>query len=48
MAAQGQSNQAIADRLIVSQKTIEWHLANAYRKLEIRGRAGLGESLAET
>jgi DNA-binding NarL/FixJ family response regulator len=45
LAAHGQSNRAIADRLIVSEKTIEWHLANAYRKLEIRGRAGLADSL---
>jgi DNA-binding CsgD family transcriptional regulator len=48
LAAEGQTNRAIADRLIVSQKTIEWHLANAYRKLEIRGRAALGESLTES
>jgi DNA-binding CsgD family transcriptional regulator len=45
LAAEGQSNRAIADRLIVSQKTIEWHLANAYRKLEIRSRAALTRSL---
>jgi DNA-binding CsgD family transcriptional regulator len=45
LAAHGQSNRAIADHLIVSEKTIEWHLANAYRKLEIRGRSGLADSL---
>jgi DNA-binding CsgD family transcriptional regulator len=47
LAARGASNRAIADRLIVSQKTIEWHLANAYRKLELRGRGGLSRLLAE-
>jgi DNA-binding NarL/FixJ family response regulator len=47
LAAAGQSNRAIADRLIVSEKTIEWHLANAYRKLDIRGRGGLAGSLTE-
>jgi DNA-binding CsgD family transcriptional regulator len=45
LAAHGQSNRAIADHLIVSEKTIEWHLANAYRKLEIRSRSGLPDSL---
>jgi DNA-binding CsgD family transcriptional regulator len=48
LAAHGRSNRAIADELIVSEKTIEWHLANAYRKLEIRSRAGLSRSLTET
>jgi DNA-binding CsgD family transcriptional regulator len=48
LAALGRSNRAIADELIVSEKTIEWHLANAYRKLEIHSRAGLSRSLAET
>ncbi|HEX3278778.1 MAG TPA: AAA family ATPase [Thermoleophilaceae bacterium] len=48
MAADGESNRAIADRLIVSEKTIEWHLANAYRKLDIRGRGGLAGSLSES
>jgi DNA-binding CsgD family transcriptional regulator len=47
LAAQGQSNRAIADQLIVSEKTIEWHLANAYRKLEIRGRGALAGSLTQ-
>jgi DNA-binding NarL/FixJ family response regulator len=47
LAAEGESNRAIADRLIVSEKTIEWHLANAYRKLDIRGRGGLAGSLTE-
>jgi DNA-binding CsgD family transcriptional regulator len=47
LAAHGQSNRAIADQLIVSEKTIEWHLANAYRKLEIRGRGALARSLTD-
>ena len=47
LAAQGQSNRAIADQLVVSEKTIEWHLANAYRKLEIHGRGGLASSLTD-
>jgi DNA-binding CsgD family transcriptional regulator len=48
LAADGESNRAIADRLIVSEKTIEWHLANAYRKLDIRGRGDLAGSLSES
>jgi DNA-binding NarL/FixJ family response regulator len=47
LAAEGESNRGIADRLTVSEKTIEWHLANAYRKLDIRGRGGLAGSLRE-
>src|SRR4051812_1272993 len=47
LAAEGESNRAIADQLIVSEKTIEWHLANAYRKLDIRGRGGLAGPLSE-
>jgi DNA-binding NarL/FixJ family response regulator/tetratricopeptide (TPR) repeat protein len=48
LAAEGESNRAIAARLIVSEKTIEWHLANAYRKLDIRGRGDLAGSLSES
>jgi DNA-binding CsgD family transcriptional regulator len=47
LAALGRSNRAIAADLIVSEKTIEWHLANAYRKLEIRGRGGLAQTLEQ-
>jgi DNA-binding CsgD family transcriptional regulator len=37
----------IAEQLIVSEKTIEWHLANAYRKLEVRGRGSIAGALTE-
>jgi DNA-binding NarL/FixJ family response regulator len=41
MAAAGLKNREIADELTVSVKAVEYHLANTYRKLSIRGRADL-------
>ena len=39
-------NREIAQALFVTPKTVEVHLTNAYRKLGIRSRRGLGEALA--
>ena len=41
LAATGQSNREIAQALFVTPKTVEYHLRNTYRKLDIqtRGRA---------
>ncbi len=41
LAADGHSNQDIADRLGVSVKAVEWHLSSCYRKLGIRSRRQL-------
>jgi DNA-binding CsgD family transcriptional regulator len=41
MAARGQSNPQIAQALFVTTKTVESHLANAYRKLGINSRREL-------
>ena len=41
MAADGTSNAEIAQALFVTRKTVEMHLTNAYRKLDISGRRGL-------
>ena len=41
LAASGLSNAEIAQELFLTVKTIEMHLTNAYRKLDIRGRAQL-------
>jgi ATP/maltotriose-dependent transcriptional regulator MalT len=45
MAAQGLSNPEIAQALFVTTKTVEAHLSNAYRKLDIRSRGELGGAL---
>ena len=37
-AATGQTNRAIAEALFVTTKTVELHLRNAYRKLDVRSR----------
>ena len=39
MLAQGQSNNAIADRLFVSEKTIRNHLSIIFDKLGVTSRA---------
>jgi len=41
LAAQGMSNRAIAATLVVTAKTVEWHLSRIYGKLGVTGRAGL-------
>ena len=45
LAADGMSNQEIAQTLFVTIKTVEVHLSHAYRKLEIRSRAQLDTAL---
>ena len=46
MAAEGRTNREIAQALFVTQKTVEMHLSNAYRKLDIRSRSELPATLA--
>ncbi|MBW3665199.1 MAG: AAA family ATPase [Actinobacteria bacterium] len=45
MAAQGLSNREIAQSLFLGIKTVEMHLSNAYRKLEIHSRSELPKNL---
>jgi ATP/maltotriose-dependent transcriptional regulator MalT len=45
MAAEGLSNPEIAQRLFITRATVESHLHAAYRKLGIRSRDGLTETL---
>ncbi|GIG21103.1 LuxR family transcriptional regulator [Cellulomonas chitinilytica] len=47
LAGSGLTNGAVAARLAISPKTVEAHLASAYRKLGIRSRAELGRWLAD-
>ena len=42
LAASGLTNRQIASSLQISPKTVEAHLARAYRKLDVRNRAELG------
>jgi class 3 adenylate cyclase/DNA-binding CsgD family transcriptional regulator len=46
MAADGATNREIAQALFVTPKTVEVHLSNAYRKLDIRSRSQLARALA--
>ena len=39
LVAQGLSNREIADRLVVSDRTVEHHVTAILRKLEVRSRA---------
>jgi ATP/maltotriose-dependent transcriptional regulator MalT len=45
MAAEALTNRQIAQALFVTEKTIEWHLGQAYRKLEIGSRSELPRAL---
>jgi DNA-binding NarL/FixJ family response regulator len=45
MAAEEMTNREIAQTLFVTPKTVEVHLSNAYRKLEIRNRRQLAGAL---
>jgi len=47
LAAQGRSNREVADELVVSIKTIEYHLRNAFQKLGVTSRKQLRAALAD-
>jgi DNA-binding CsgD family transcriptional regulator len=46
LAAEGRTNREIAQALFVTLRTVEMHLSNAYRKLDIAGRSELAAALA--
>jgi DNA-binding CsgD family transcriptional regulator len=46
MAAEGLSNREIAQALFVTLRTIEMHLSNAFRKLDVSSRTQLAAALA--
>jgi DNA-binding CsgD family transcriptional regulator len=45
LAVEGRSNPEIAQGLFVTRKTVEFHLSNAYRKLDIHSREELAGAL---
>lgn len=45
LAARGLANRTIAERLVLSVRTIESHLAQTYRKLGVKDRAELADML---
>ena len=46
LAAQDLTNRQIAQELYLTEKTVETHLSNAYRKLDIKSRRQLAPKLA--
>ncbi len=48
LVARGSTNREVADALFLSQKTIEFHLRNVFRKLGLRSRAELASMAGRT
>ena len=48
LATDGVTNRDIAQRLYVTPKTVEVHLSNVYRKLEIASRRELPRAMSRT
>lgn len=45
LAMAGQTNRMIAESLLLTKNTVEWHLRAVFRKLGISTRQQLGEAL---
>ncbi len=48
LARSGETNSEIAETLVITRKTVEWHLTKAYRKLRIASRDELTAALNDT
>jgi DNA-binding NarL/FixJ family response regulator len=48
LAADGRSNREIAGDLFVTVKTVEWHLSQTYRKLDVGSRRELPAALGSS
>jgi DNA-binding CsgD family transcriptional regulator len=46
LAVDGLTNREIAEALFVTRKAVEWHLGNAFRKLDVRSRRDLPAAMA--
>ena len=46
LVVEGKSNKEIAAAIYLSPKTVEYHLANTFRKLDIHSRAELARIVA--
>ena len=46
LAAQGMTNREIAQSLFVTARTVEGHLTNVFRKLDLDSREGIAEAMA--
>ena len=46
MLAQGMTNEQIADRLVLSTRTVERHLSNLYAKLRLSGKSARAAAAA--
>jgi DNA-binding CsgD family transcriptional regulator len=47
LVAEGRTNRAVASQVFVTDKTVEFHLRNIFRKLGIRSRAELARQVGE-
>lgn len=46
LVTDGLTNREIAARLVLSDRTVETHIAAVFRKLDVRGRAAIATALA--